>query len=290
MKPLLQVVDVVAPRGCLARWWGLVAVCGLLLAPASGGWGQEAEDVPAGDASAIRTQPSSLEDLFGAIGIARRVLRPVEDYSMVVVKRERIGDQLRSYQTVRTYIRHDPFSVRLEFTAPDNLAGQRALYVEGRHDNQVLARSAGLLGGLGPLRLDPHGAVAMAHNRFPITRLGLRNLLDKIESDNQPISGRQPPTVVLHRNTRIDGRASDCFQWSYNQQLDGSELAAARLYLDRATGVPIRYEQYGWPERQGGPYRLDEEYTFYELRFNLGLEDRDFDPENPALGFFFQFD
>jgi len=49
------------------------------------------------------------------------------------------------------------------------------------------------------------------------------------------------------------------------------------LYLDKESKLPIRNENYDWP-RPGGPATGDllEVYSYTDLRFNVGLPDRDF--------------
>jgi hypothetical protein len=44
----------------------------------------------------------------------------------------------------------------------------------------------------------------------------------------------------------------------------------------------VRYESYDWPRTPGGQPELIEEYTYLNLKFNVGLTDADFDRGNPA--------
>ena len=44
--------------------------------------------------------------------------------------------------------------------------------------------------------------------------------------------------------------------------------------------IPIRYESYDWPQKEGGQPVLLEEYTYTDLKVNVGLTDKDFDPDN----------
>lgn len=52
--------------------------------------------------------------------------------------------------------------------------------------------------------------------------------------------------------------------------------------MDDEYNLPIRYEAYDWP-RNGDSVSQDdllEEYTYVNLKTNVGLSDRDFDPAN----------
>ena len=59
----------------------------------------------------------------------------------------------------------------------------------------------------------------------------------------------------------------------------------ARIYVDRELNLPIRYESYGWPQRQGEKPPLLEEYTYLNLKLNNGFTDRDFDKSNASYNF-----
>ncbi|MEK6236226.1 MAG: DUF1571 domain-containing protein, partial [Planctomycetales bacterium] len=58
-----------------------------------------------------------------------------------------------------------------------------------------------------------------------------------------------------------------------------------RLYIDDEWKVPVRTEDYDWPAKAGDPPVLMGEYTYTQLRFNVGLRDLDFDVKNPAYKF-----
>ena len=58
-----------------------------------------------------------------------------------------------------------------------------------------------------------------------------------------------------------------------------------KLYIDQEHGMPIRLEGYDWPKRPGAAPELVEEYTYMNLKTNVGLTDRDFDPGNPQYAF-----
>jgi len=42
---------------------------------------------------------------------------------------------------------------------------------------------------------------------------------------------------------------------------------------------------YDWPTTPGGEAPLIEEYTYYNVKLNVGLTDLDFDKTNPAYNF-----
>ena len=58
-----------------------------------------------------------------------------------------------------------------------------------------------------------------------------------------------------------------------------------RLYVDHEHGLPIRFEAYDWPLKPGAAPELVEEYTYLDLRLNVGLGEHDFDPRNRSYSF-----
>jgi len=59
----------------------------------------------------------------------------------------------------------------------------------------------------------------------------------------------------------------------------------ARIFIDDELQLPIRYASYDWPENPGGQPRMMEEYTYLDLKLNVGLTDRDFDYRNENYNF-----
>jgi len=59
------------------------------------------------------------------------------------------------------------------------------------------------------------------------------------------------------------------------------EFSMTRLYIDKSTNLPVRVEQYGFPRKPGERPPLLAEYTYWNVRTNVGLKDIDFDRRNP---------
>ena len=53
-----------------------------------------------------------------------------------------------------------------------------------------------------------------------------------------------------------------------------------RLFIGDELGLPIRLEAYDWPSSPGASAELVEDYTFSDLRQNVGLSDHDFNVSN----------
>ena len=89
------------------------------------------------------------------------------------------------YQYALLKIRHKPFSVYLKFLAPDGVRGQEAIYVEGQNDGRLWVHRGPLLG---TLSLRPDSPAAMNRGRYPITEIGLVNLVRRLMDMGQETS------------------------------------------------------------------------------------------------------
>ena len=63
-----------------------------------------------------------------------------------------------------------------------------------------------------------------------------------------------------------------------------SAQSSRQVYIDKENNLPIRFEAYDWPKGGKAP-DLMEEYTYSDLRVNVGLTPRDFDPANKSYSF-----
>ncbi|MBM4000511.1 MAG: DUF1571 domain-containing protein [Planctomycetes bacterium] len=251
-----------------------------------------------------------------------RIRSEIGDYTCTVVKRERVGGRLGTYEFLSAKVRHArgsaPFSVYLKFHAPEDLHGREVLYVDGQNEGRLIARNGGLRFAYITTEVEPTSDVAMEGNRYPITEFGIENLLKRFVEhlDNAVLDGC---TIETLEGSKVDGRACTCFQITNHERfprevgshpptsdrvasfrLSEREQAAgppptsrssrprfrvARVFIDPRIGFPVHYEAFDWPKAAGDPPRLLEQYTYRDIRWNVGLTDRDFDRTNPSYGF-----
>jgi hypothetical protein len=238
-----------------------------------------------------------------ALAIAQQGLDHIQanvlDYTATLIKRERVDDELGDYEYMFCKVRNRkiqdgqiaiPFSVYLGFLKPQAVRGREVVYVEGRNHGKMTAHEGGTKGRFLPtVSLDPQGTFAMRGQRYPLTELGVENLVAKlIERGNRD---RQHPdvTVDIRRNTRVGQRVCTMIQVQHPEPRADFDFSVARVFIDDELNLPVRYAAYDWP-REGqtnehGMGDVIEEYTYLNLQVNVGLTDRDFDPENPEYNF-----
>jgi hypothetical protein len=247
----------------------------------------------------------------------------VRDYTMTLVRQERMGDTLQPERTaIEKWSR--PYRLYLKDTAgPDT--GQEVLFVRGWNGDRLRAHR-GRFPDL-TVSLDPRGSWAMAHAHHPVTEVSLPGFV-KTVLDNVAEAGRRGEGGV-----RLIGRETLWGRPALNLEL--TSPATGDVYvmkkgetlwdLQRETGqtmyVILHHNRgKGWrgprdprpgdsafaPRYYAGkvllsvdeelhlPIRaliydhdgnLYERYEHRDLRVNVGLADADFDPRNPAYDF-----
>ncbi|MBL4884232.1 MAG: DUF1571 domain-containing protein [Planctomycetaceae bacterium] len=210
-------------------------------------------------------------------------LEQVKDYEAVLTKRELIGKRLTTQQ-VKIKIRQQPFSVYLKFREP--FAGREVLFVQGQNSNSILAHEgSGLAAIIGTVSLPVNSREAMKGNKYPITMIGLENMLDTLIKQWELETQFGECEVKYYPNATLGNVKCRVVETSHPTPRKQFLYKRTRLYLDKETNLPIRSECYGFPARVGDEAPLIEQYTYENLRINEELTDFDFDRKNPNYRF-----
>lgn len=245
-------------------------------------------------------QPS--HPLDQAIKIAEdglhRIRTEVSDYSCTIVKQERISGELNPPEHIQALIRnrkivngvsHQPLSVYLNFLKPDAVQGREVIYVEGQNNGKMVAHEAkGIKAAFGWVWLNPDGILAMQGQRYPITEIGIENLVDKLieratrdrKSDPEALNTQ----VRYIEGAKINGRSCMVIEVTHPVQLPQYDFHIARVFIDDQYQVPVRYAAYIWPTTPGGRPEVDEAYTYLDMKLNVGLNASDFDHTKKGNG------
>ena len=137
----------------------------------------------------------------------------------------------------------------------------------------------------GTVLLDPRSRRAMTDNRHPITDAGIGNLINTLVHrwglEMQP----GETVVTITPKVKVGDRVCTMIDSTHPQKSPRFLFRTAKVYIDQELNLPIRFEAYDWPHRQGQQPELMEEYTYSGLRLNVGLSQVDFDPSNRSYSF-----
>lgn len=222
--------------------------------------------------------------LMPCIRVAKEALanidRNIEDYSCTFSKIERIDGKLTDQQHMSMKVRHRPFSVYMKFLKP--FAGREVLYVDGQNNGNLVALEAGWKRNFGKVNLDPKGSMAMSGQKYPITRAGIRNLTNELieiaEADT-----KYGECEVKTAAMKINDRPVTLIESTHPVPRREFRYHKAKIYIDNELRIPVAYEAFLWPAKQGGEPVLEEQFIYTNIKLNNGFTDQDFDPENPAL-------
>jgi hypothetical protein len=219
-----------------------------------------------------------------AIAECQERYRHVDDYTCTFVKRERIDGRLTSPHMMTMKARTSPNSLYFKFQQPNR--GREAIYIHGRNNGRIVAHDVGLGKFFaGTMHLDPKGSMAMEENRHPVTEAGIGCLIDTVARRWATELSPGESVVTLHHDVRVSDRPCTMIESVHPRR--GPELLfhKVKLYVDNEHGLPIRFEAFDWPRSPGAAPELVEEYSYLELKTNVGLRDHDFDPSNRQYSF-----
>lgn len=248
--------------------------------------------LPSRDVTARPVAPPRPEDARAAtIGRARREMaacrekyRAIHDYTCVFHKRERIDGVLIRPHVMTMRVRTEPHAVYFKFITPDG--GREAIFEPAKNKGKIVFHDVGL-GRLiaGTLLLDPKGSMAMDENRHPINDAGIGNLIDTLVDRWGTELDPSESLVEIHPHAKVGDRACTLIETIHPRPSPTFMFHKVKVYIDREHGLPIRFEGYDWPKSAGAEPELVEEYTYAELKTDVGLTDLDFDAANPRYAF-----
>ncbi len=217
----------------------------------------------------------------------------VFDYTAIMVKRERVGDQISDPELMQIKVRcprqtetlNAPFSIYMKFLRPKPCAGREVIWVDGVNDSKICVHEGKGLMSLKTLNLDPTGWIAMKGNRYPIYEAGLENLIQKLIEKAERDRQAGPCEVIYRDNGEVLNRPCDVIEVIHAERRAPYDFHKAQVFIDKELGLPIRYAAYGWPSAPGEEPQLNEEYTYANIRLNVGYTDDDFSPSNSAYNY-----
>ncbi len=220
--------------------------------------------------------------------------RTVPDYQATLVKRERVGNRLLDHEYMFVKVRHErkegdrvvvPFGVYLYFMAPKKVEGREVIWVRGENEGKLVAHEGGRILGMVTAYLDPNGKLAMQGCRYPITEIGILNLVERLIDVGERDMKYGECEVQYFEGAKINGRVCKCIQVVHPYPRKNFRFHKAQIFLDKELGLPIRFASWSWPAEPGGKPVLLEEYTYVNLKLDNGFTDADFSPDNPNYSF-----
>jgi hypothetical protein len=172
----------------------------------------------------------------------------VSDYSATFVKQEKLHGVLSEPHVIKVKIRQEPFSVYLKWLKGGDV-GKEVAYIDGENSNQMLVRFGGLKGRMLPtLKLSPTGDLAMSKARYPITEMGLKNLIERIlEFRYRDLELSRGVSCRMIEKQKIKQHDCHCFVVKYEGPDVSPRFRKSYIYINRETCLPVCVKNFGWP-------------------------------------------
>ena len=234
--------------------------------------------------AANRAELDSFARALKVIADCKAKYQTIDDYTCTFFKRERVDGKLYTPHIMSMKARTKTTSLYFKFIQPN--AGREAIYVKGHYNNKIVAHDVGIGRVIaGTMHLDPKGGMAMEENRHPVSEAGIGSLIDTVEKHWKLELRPGEAQVVFHPNMQVGDRPCLMVESTHPKEDARYMFHKVKFYVDRELGLPIRFEAYDWPEHPGAAADLVEEYSYMNLRTNVGLKDRDFDPKNSQYAY-----
>jgi outer membrane lipoprotein-sorting protein len=114
--------------------------------------------------------------------------------------------------------------------------------------------------------------------------IGLRNLSETVIDKWLGLTKVDGTKVSVYPSATIGDLSCKAVEVVLAKPVDGVPQQTARLYVDNATGLPVRVQSLAFPKNGEKPGVI-EDYYYSKLKTNVGLADVDFDVTNPAYGY-----
>ncbi len=232
--------------------------------------------------------------LAPVIDYARREQRYLDqtlrDFTCRLVKRERIGGYLQDMHFIDMQVREGvyqdgrilrPLEIYLHFLGPKPVVDRKVLYIEAQNDGQMLVRNGGKHFDYVIVKLDPNGDTAREESLVPITEIGFNRLLDSminvLKRHQRIDASGQNSRAQRIAGAKINGRTCTVIRITHPEPMQGLVFHQANVFVDDALHVPVRIDYSGWPKSAGRPAPLIAEYTYTDMKLNVGLPDAAFD-------------
>jgi hypothetical protein len=149
----------------------------------------------------------------------------------------------------------------------------------------LVHEASGVKSIAGTIPLDLNSPLVMAENRHQITDIGINRLLQLVLEQWELESKFQESVVKYFPNAKLGEISCEVIENSHPTPRKQFKYHITRLFIDKQSRLPIRVENWGFPQQQGQHPPLVEEYTYTNIRVNVGFKDIQFDTRNPEYGF-----
>jgi outer membrane lipoprotein-sorting protein len=194
----------------------------------------------------------------------------VKDYTCLFHKRELVDGKLREEQNIILKFKK-PEHFYLKWTKGRN-KGIESIFVKGKNNDKLIVHLGGLLSFI-KLSIDPIGKLALKNNRHPIMEAGFGHIIHLVEK-NYLISRNDKDSFITYEGEKVLSGQKTLLIKAVFPKGKGYYGHIIYVYFDKISFLPIGVTVYGWENE------FLEDYRFENIKLNVGLTEKDFNPNN----------
>lgn len=189
-----------------------------------------------------------------------------------------LGGQLKPLERMQADYRTDPLSIRFTWMDAD-YEYQQAVYVEGKHDNQVvLLPKLGLFGlPPQPAKYPPNWAVVFSKSKFPITDFGPKRLMEKTIARIDKAMTVGEVRIAVRGTTEVGPLKELCYHFEIRYPAkDEFPTKLHDLYIHARTHLPVATFLWLPGKDERSSETLDAMYEYIGLNADAPIDDSTF--------------
>lgn len=199
----------------------------------------------------------------------------IQDYTGIFHKQEQIHGKLGKKQIIQFKFKDSPYSLLMSWKK--NPAGaDKLLYVEGKYDGEIIVHPTGLMKWMKSVRRDPAGKEALRSSQNPCYWFGSYRTMKRMLQTYELAAKQGELKADFLGEMTVDGRPCLLME-RITPQKQGYSYARLKWAFDPEYLVPTWLKAWDW---KGNLYF---EYTLKDLKYNVGLTDKEFTPEANGL-------
>lgn len=221
----------------------------------------------------------------------KQVANSIRDYTCLIVKRERIHGLLQEHRFIQAKVRgasqqseqRQPLAVHLRFLKPEEVAGREVIYVDGANNGEMVVKRGGTRFENVVTNVDPNSDLARTETLMHVSHLGFDGMLSEIVAHLHRDIAADPTgentEVQISRDAKINDRPCTSVVIVHPTRAEGLTYHRAEFFIDNEYHLPVRAAAYDWPKSEDAAPELLAEFTYTQIKTNVGLSDADFNAE-----------
>ena len=197
----------------------------------------------------------------------------LNEYTLTLIKQERIRGRLNPAQNISVKWKK-PLMIYLKINS-GNDSGREIIYAKGKNDDKMIVSPGGILGTI-TIKISPESRLAMRNNRHSVDEAGMAATIRRINTTIREDMKKPGHKIRL---TYVGEETYDDKETIHIRVERSSYAGRTEIYIYKSSHLICALHSY---DERGS---LMESYVYKDIKTDVGLTDKDFDPKNKDYKF-----